>query len=97
MALANYELDDGTIVSFEADPGEGFRPASPNDTPSKLLDAIRPAIDAGHLVLNQAQADGIDEITVTFAIKVSGKANFLVAKAATEGSFEVSLKWKAPE
>ena len=97
MATTSYELDDGTVVSFETDPAEGFQPASQNNTPGKLLDAIRPAIDAGHLVLNQARGDGIDEITVTFAIKVSGKANFFVAKAATEGSFEVSLKWKTSE
>lgn len=34
-----------------------------------------------------------DEVTVKFGIKVTGGANWIVAKAATQGSFEVTLKW----
>ncbi len=34
-----------------------------------------------------------ERIEVKFGIKVSGGANWLIARAATEGSFEVTLSW----
>ena len=34
-----------------------------------------------------------DSVEVKFGIKVTGTADWLVAKAATEGNFEVTLKW----
>ena len=33
------------------------------------------------------------EVEVKFGVKVTGEANWVVAKAATEGSFEITLKW----
>ncbi|MCA1695681.1 MAG: hypothetical protein LC749_13655 [Actinobacteria bacterium] len=30
---------------------------------------------------------------VKFGIKVSGTANWLIAKAATEGNFDITLTW----
>ncbi|GAB3934514.1 hypothetical protein GCM10027614_07660 [Micromonospora vulcania] len=34
-----------------------------------------------------------DGVEVKFGVKVTGTANWLVAKAATEGNFEVTLSW----
>jgi len=34
-----------------------------------------------------------DKIEVKFGIKVSGTANWLIAKAATEGNFDITLTW----
>jgi hypothetical protein len=35
-----------------------------------------------------------DEVVVRFGMKVSGRMDWLVAKAATEGNFEITLTWK---
>jgi hypothetical protein len=37
-----------------------------------------------------------DEVELKFGIKVSGGASWLVAKAAGEANFEVSLTWSRP-
>ena len=33
-------------------------------------------------------------VEVKFGVKVTGEANWVVAKAATEGSFEITLTWE---
>lgn len=33
-------------------------------------------------------------VEVRFGVKVTGEANWVVAKAATEGSFEITLTWE---
>jgi hypothetical protein len=40
--------------------------------------------------IREARPDGIE---VKFGVKVTGEASWVVAKAATEGSFEVTLTW----
>jgi hypothetical protein len=44
-------------------------------------------------VLAKVQEAAPDKIEVKFGIKVSGTANWLVAKAATEGNFDITLTW----
>jgi len=38
-----------------------------------------------------------DRVEMKFGVRVNGEANWVVAKAATEGSFEVTLTWSQPE
>jgi hypothetical protein len=91
--VLRYAIDDGTIVMFEVDPPDEFAPASTADVIGKVQEAIRPAVEAAREVLERVKECGPRDVEVKFGIKVSGNMNWLVAKAATEGNFEVTLKW----
>lgn len=91
---ARYLLDDGTSVVFAVDPAGGYRPAATGDIASQIRDAVAPALEAAQVVIEKARDVAPDEVEVKFGIKVSGEANWWIAKAATEGNFEVTLKWK---
>lgn len=88
-----YELDDATTVSFEIDPSAGFRPAGSGRPLAKIRDAVTPGVEAAKTVLDKAKEICPDEIELTFGIKVSGGADWLIAKSAGEASFEIRLKW----
>lgn len=47
------------------------------------------------MLLEKARSAHPDEVEVKFGVKVTGGANWLIAKAATEGNFEITLTWKA--
>ncbi len=92
--VVRYTLDDGTVVSFEAEPSEGFRPAGPDEIVGRLREAIGPAIEGAKVVLDKARESWPDAVEVKFGVKVSGTMSWLVAKAASEGNFEITLTWK---
>jgi hypothetical protein len=92
-AVVSYALDDGTVVRFEIEPGAGFRPAGPDEIVGRIRDAVAPAVEGARAVLAKVQEAAPDKIEVKFGIKVSGTANWLVAKAATEGNFDITLIW----
>jgi Trypsin-co-occurring domain 1 len=94
--VVGYALDDGTVVRFEIEPSAGFRPAGPDDIAGRIRDAVAPAVEGARAVLEKVKEAAPREIEVKFGIKASGTANWLVAKAATEGNFEVTLTW-APQ
>lgn len=96
-SLVRYELDDDTVVGFEYEPVPGFHPAGAGDVLGELRKAVEPAVDAARVVLEKVRAISPDEVEVTFGIKVSGEANWIVAKAATEANFEITLTWKRPD
>lgn len=103
----SYTVGDSTEVRFEIDPVYGFAPAasgppSPGGWPRvggkpkaavQVRDAIAPAVGAAKEVLDQIAAIKPDAVEVTFGIKVTGEASWVVARAAAEGSFEVKLSW----
>jgi hypothetical protein len=91
--VVTYQVDDGTTVSFEIQPAEGFRPASSGHVLGKVRDAVAPSIEAAKAVLDKAKEICPDEIELTFGIKVSGGADWLIARSAGEASFEVKLTW----
>jgi hypothetical protein len=91
--VVSYQLDSSTTVQFEIDPADGFRPASPGQVSGKIREAVGPAIEAAKAVLDRAKEIRPDEIEITFGIKVSGDTHWLVAKAAAEASFEITLTW----
>lgn len=92
--VVSYDLDDGTVVRFEVEPTEDWFDVSTEQVLGRVQEAVAPAIEGAKAVLAKAREAAPDEIQVKFGIKVSGTANWLVAKAATEGNFEVTLTWK---
>ncbi len=95
--VVSYAVDEGTVVRFEIDPTQEWGDASPGGARviEQVKAAVGPALLGAKAVLEQARAMGPDEVTITFGIKVSGTATWVVAKAATEGNFEIALTWKA--
>ncbi len=91
--VATYRVDDATIVKLEIEPIQSFRPAGPGEVFGRVREAITPAVEAAKAVLEKAKEAGPDEIEVKFGVKASGEAGWLVAKAAGEGNFEVTLTW----
>ncbi|GAA1041071.1 CU044_2847 family protein [Virgisporangium ochraceum] len=92
--VVRYTVDDGSVVQFEVDPPAGFDRASTDRVLGRIRSAVDPTLVAAREVLEQAKTLVPDEVEVKFGIKVSGKANWLIAKAATEGNFEVTLRWQ---
>ncbi|WP_435233971.1 CU044_2847 family protein [Streptomyces sp. Tue6028] len=88
-----YELDDSTVVRFELEPSEEWRQVSSDDVVARVRDAVRPAVDAARTVLERVTELKPGEVEVKFGVKVSGTANWIVAKAATDAHFEITLTW----
>lgn len=91
--VVTYQVDESTTVSFEIEPTPGFRQAGAGEIAGKVRDAVGPAVEAAKVVLDKAKEACPDQIEVKFGVKVTGTANWLIAKAATEASFEVTLSW----
>jgi hypothetical protein len=92
--VVSYRLDEDTTVAFEIEPVAGFRPAGANEIAGRIREAVEPAVDAARAVLERVREASPDEVKLKFGIKVSGTANWFVAKAATEGNFEVEMTWR---
>jgi hypothetical protein len=88
-----YALDDETVVRFEVEPTEEWFDVSSDQVLGRIREAVTPAVEAARTVLDKVREAAPDEVQVKFGIKVSGSANWLVARAATEGNFEVTLTW----
>jgi hypothetical protein len=93
-AVVSYELDDDTVVRFEIEPTDGWHDVGADRVLGQITEAVAPAVNGARVVLEKAREATPDEIVVKFGIKVSGTTTWLVAKAATEGNFEVTLTWK---
>jgi hypothetical protein len=93
--VVTYRVDDATTVKFEIDPTEDFRPASPDQVLGWVKEAVTPAVDAARAVLEKVKEIRPDQVELKFGVKVSGGANWLVAKAAGEGNFEITLTWSS--
>ncbi len=92
--VARYQVDGGTVTLFEIEPFPGFQPAGAGDVAGRVRDAAQPAIEAAQTLLDQVKSLAPDAVQVKFGVKVTGTANWLVAKAATEGNFEITLSWQ---
>ncbi len=91
---AKFQLDDGTVVAFEIDPPSGFQPASPDRVVGKISQALGPMVEAAQLVIDKVKQAAPDEVEVKFGIKVTGKMDWMIAKASTDANFEVKLLWR---
>ncbi|MFJ8826065.1 CU044_2847 family protein [Streptomyces sp. NPDC102467] len=92
--VVSYALDADTVVQFEVEPTGDWQQVRAGQVASSVDEAARPAVEAAQRVLAQAVALRPAEVEVSFGIKVSGTANWLVAKAASEASFGVKLTWR---
>lgn len=91
--VVTYRVDDATTAKFEIEPSEGFRPAGPEEVLGRVQEAVGPAVEAAKAVLEKVKEARPGEVELKFGIKVSGGANWLVAKATGEANFEVTLTW----
>jgi hypothetical protein len=91
--IAKYQLDDSTTVGFEFEPGPGFHQAGTKEFVGQVRKAVEPALEAAKAVLEKVKEIKPDGVEVKFGVKVTGEANWVVAKAATEGNFEITLNW----
>jgi hypothetical protein len=92
--VVTYQVDDETAVDFEIEPVEGFVPAGVDEIAGQVQKAVEPAVAAARAVLERVRMLSPEGVEVTFGIKVTGTANWLIAKAAAEGNFEVKLSWR---
>ena len=91
--VVKYQLDDSTVVGFEFEPGPGFHQAGAREFVGQVRKAVEPAVEAAKAVLDKVKEIKPDGVEVKFGVKVTGEANWVVAKAATEGNFEIKLNW----
>jgi hypothetical protein len=92
--VVTYRVDEVTTVKLEIEPPAGFQPAaSAGEIIGRVQDAVTPAVDAAKAVLEKVKEARPDQIEVKFGVKASGEAKWLVAKAAGEANFEVTLTW----
>ncbi len=92
--VVTYALDDETVVRFEVEPSGDWQPVSADSIIGRVRDAAGPAVDAARTVLERVAELRPDQVQVKFGLKVNGTANWVVAKAATEANFEISLTWQ---
>ena len=91
--VVTYRVDESTVVSFEIDPTGGFHPVGAGEIAGRVQDAVGPAEEAARAVLDKIKETRPQQVEVKFGVKVSGGANWLVAKAAAEGNFEITVSW----
>lgn len=91
--VVRYRVDDSTVVGFEFEPPPNWRAAGPREVLQHVREAVNPAVEAAKVVLEKVKETRPDQVEVKFGIKASGDAYWIVAKAATEASFEVTLTW----
>lgn len=95
--VVRYQVDESTVVGFEVEPGSGWQQAGVREVAGRVREAVEPAIEAAKVVLEKVKVAKPDEVKVKFGIKVTGEAKWIVARAAAEGSFEVTLTWSPSE
>jgi hypothetical protein len=92
--IVRYQVDDATVAEFEIEPVPGFHPAGAGDIAGQVWDSAGPAVEAAMVLLERVKKLGPDTVEVKFGVKVTGTVNWLVAKAASEGNFEITLSWR---
>ncbi|UQU63412.1 hypothetical protein COUCH_31040 [Couchioplanes caeruleus] len=92
--VVRYRVDADTVAQIEIEPVDGYRPAGVGDIVATVRESAAPAVAAAKVVLDEVRQAAPDAVEVKFGIKVSGTANWVLAKAATEANFEVTMIWK---
>ncbi|MGK5530932.1 CU044_2847 family protein [Streptomyces sp. URMC 129] len=91
--VVSYALDDDTEVRFEVEQAGDWHPVAVDEVVGRVRDAAGPAVEAARAVLQRVAALRPGQVQVKFGLKVNGSANWIVAKAATEANFEITLTW----
>ena len=104
--LVKMDLADGGSVLVEVEDaasgpvtrggraGDLVRDAS--GTLEQALDQLGPVVRGVVTKLREA-ADWPDEVTVEFSIKLSADSNVIIARAAGEANFKISMSWSRAE
>jgi hypothetical protein len=92
--IVRYQVDDETVAKFEIEPTPGFHPAGPRDIAGKVWDAAGPSVEAAMAVMERVKRMSPDAVEISFGVKVTGTMDWIVAKAATEGNFQITLSWQ---
>ncbi|MFF4249513.1 CU044_2847 family protein [Streptomyces sp. NPDC001822] len=101
-SVGDMQLGDGTSVRVELADGEsgfdrvgrgpGGLARSSAETLQEALDHVRPALDTVANTVREL-AHRPDTVSVEFGIKLAAEAGVVVAKAASEANFTVTLEW----
>jgi hypothetical protein len=92
--IVTYRVDDETTVDIEIEPVGDYLPAGVGDVVGRVRTAAQPAVKAARALLDEVKELAPDDIQVTFGVKVSGTTSWILARASTEGNFEVTLSWR---
>jgi Trypsin-co-occurring domain 1 len=94
--VVRYQVGE-TEVGFEVEPGSEWGDAGVSDLERQVRDAIEPAVEAAKVVLDRIKEARPDGVEVKFGVKVSGGANWVVARATAEASFQITMTWRRDE
>jgi hypothetical protein len=96
--FVRFTLDDGSVVMFES--AESGLVAQHGGAPEvreggKLTARLQGVAEAAEQISGSLRSRLVpDEVSLEFGLKVSGEMNWwFFAKAATEGTIKVTLKW----
>jgi hypothetical protein len=95
--FVRFTLDDGSQVLFES--AESDLVAPRGDPPEvrdggKLTARLQEVGEAAEEVAGSLRSRLVpDEVSLEFGLKVSGGVNWFFAKAQSEGTIKVTLKW----
>lgn len=100
-ALVEVPLEDGGTVLVEVEERESgiVRSARPGEVVATAAESLQASLDRIRVVAQAVVgklrdlADGPEEITVEFGIAWSAQAGVIVAHAAGEANFKVTLRW----
>lgn len=100
--VVELPLDDGEVVLVEVDDAEsaqlervGRTATAVYDATETLQDALRRTKPAVQAVVRQMRELAPDKITLKFGVKLTAAAGVVIAHAASEANFEVSVEWNA--
>ncbi|HZO70502.1 MAG TPA: CU044_2847 family protein [Kribbellaceae bacterium] len=92
--IVRYRVDDDTVAQFEIEPVPGFHPAGAGSVAGRVRESADAAIEAARVLLDRVKEIAPDEVHVRFGVKVTGTADWIIARASTEGNFEITLTWQ---
>ncbi len=105
--LAEFSMEDGSLILVEVDESEAagrtVRRGAPEEVFEKARDTFEVALNkikpAAETIITRLRGltDSPDTVGVEFGIKLSATAGAVIASAATEANFKVSLTWKRKE
>jgi hypothetical protein len=102
--LVEFALEDGSTITAEVDEPEFKKAVTRGALPLQVIDQAGQTFEAALEKIKPAATviiaklrdivDAPSEIEVEFGLKLSAEAGALIASAATEANFKVTLSWK---
>jgi len=91
--------ETGETVQIEIQSFDGYVPISGSRPIGQLAEVFAPVRQVASALLKNVQHSDArpDEVTVSFGISVDGTGEAVVSKTGTEGTFAVTLTWRASQ